>query len=359
MQRVKYLLAIFLLLSLFSTAQNVTVAARITGLKEPHVEISYSSGTEMRVDSVMVRAEKFEWKAPMPEAQKVLVRFARQAVPIYVESEIIHLTGTVDSLNKLKVSGSRIHDEFERYKEMLKDIDDKLLVLFNKNGKANKEERLAISLEQKELSEQRRGRVNNYISTNTNSALSLFLLADKAVIGEYRDVKELYDKLDKSLLQTIQGKLLSERLAVLKRSDIGQKMADFTQYDTSGAPVKLSGLRGKYVLVDFWASWCVPCRAENPNLLIAYHTYKDKNFTVVGISLDDKKANWTKAIIADKLPWIQLSDLKGRNNEVSTYYGVKGIPSSLLIDPDGKIIAKDLRGELLHKKLAELFSKGS
>ena len=133
-------------------------------------------------------------------------------------------------------------------------------------------------------------------------------------------------------------------------------MLDFQQKSADGKQVGYADFKGKYVLIDFWASWCGPCRAENPNVLKAYNRYKDNNFTVVGISLDDKEENWKKAIREDKMPWTQLSDLKGWENEVSTYYGIRAIPSTLLVDPGGKIIAKDLRGEMLNQKLAELFN---
>lgn len=131
---------------------------------------------------------------------------------------------------------------------------------------------------------------------------------------------------------------------------------DFTQNDINGKAVKLSDFKGKYVLLDFWASWCGPCRAENPNVLKAYNQYKDKNFTILGVSLDEKGDAWQKAIKDDALPWMQVSDLKGWQNEASSKYGISGIPANFLINPEGIIIAKDLRGEDLETKLAEVLN---
>ncbi|TKC07044.1 TlpA disulfide reductase family protein [Pedobacter frigoris] len=222
-----------------------------------------------------------------------------------------------------------------------------------KNATDDEAEKLELQI--KDIAAKKLERKAAYISKYPNSDFSLSLVNDELIfLGNYEDGNLLYSKLGKAAKSKPAAKKIEERLAVLKHSAIGEQMPDFTQPDTEGKPVKLSDFKGKYVLVDFWASWCHPCRAENPNVLKAYGQYKDKGFTVLGISLDDKAERWKKAIEEDQMPWTQVSDLKGFKNEVSSYYGINAIPSTLLIDPRGKIIAKDLRGKALHRKLEEL-----
>jgi peroxiredoxin len=153
------------------------------------------------------------------------------------------------------------------------------------------------------------------------------------------------------------SKSFIELVDKMKSIAIGQPAPEIALPDTTGQMVKLSSMKGKYVLVDFWAKWCGPCRQENPNVVRVYHKFKDKGFTVFGVSLDRRKEDWMRAIAEDKLAWTHVSDLKYWQSEAAKTYNITGIPFSLLLDPNGIIIAKNLRGAALDKKLAEVFNK--
>ena len=201
--------------------------------------------------------------------------------------------------------------------------------------------------------------MSNFISKQTNSYISLVVLNELSSIysgSDHSYLLNLYQKLTPALKSTDFGKHLGTRLNSVAKTAIGAVAPDFTQNDPKDKPIKLSDFRGKYVLIDFWASWCGPCRKENPFVVKAYSQFKNKNFEILGVSLDNPgaKTAWVNAIEKDNLTWPQVSDLKGFNNDVAALYGVESIPQNYLIDPKGVIIAKNLRGNDLIKKLSEI-----
>lgn len=336
--------------------EKATLAANITGLKDSLVVLYYKTASGEHKDTVPVKDGHFTWTGNVPEPAKVFMMTKTGYAEFYVENKKMTLQGTADKLDELHMTGSPVQAESEAFDKRMKPLEDQQMPLYQEYAKVKGDDEATAKIDDQidEFRKKTRAMRAAYIRTNPDSWLSLGMVTAMSDMGSFASVKEAYEMISPAKRNSWTGKQVAERMAVLKRSAIGEKMKDFAQADTEGKEFSSSQLRGKYVLVDFWASWCGPCRAENPNVLKAYNAYKDKNFTVLGVSLDDKADRWKKAIQEDGMPWQQVSDLKGWKNEVSEYYGIRGIPSNFLIDPNGVIVAKDLRGIALHRKLAEV-----
>lgn len=316
-------------------------------------------------DSVMADSSGhflFTGKMKEPAFYALIVQDINAPVDFILENCPITISGSTDSLWTATVEGSKendIHREFipftgyYAYEESLNAIE----VAYDSASRAGDTSALTRMRAQKEersrtfrksvqrfmkaypLSVTAVNTLFYFIQDDLNGADSLLRGFESSAIGSHKQVNYFRKLID------------------IKKSLLPGKIApDFNQMDTSGKMVGLSSFRGRYVLVDFWASWCGPCRQENPNLVKIYNRYKNKGFAVLSVSLDDKKENWLKAIKKDQLQqWAHVSDLKGWRNEAAVQYGIDAVPASMLLDPSGKIIAKDLRGEELEKKIQELY----
>lgn len=199
--------------------------------------------------------------------------------------------------------------------------------------------------------------VRAYIVAHPEEAKSLRLIKGLSFNEDYPTIAPLYQLLGPKLKRSPAGLKFARQLEGTKNVEIGQTVPDFTAPDTSGHSLTLNHFRGSYVLLDFWASWCVPCRKQNPALIKIYNKFGKKKLVIIGVSLDKKKAAWLNAIKADGLTWYQVSDLQYWDNQVAKLYGIQALPQSLLIGPNGKLIAKNLRGDALEAKLANLLIK--
>jgi len=221
----------------------------------------------------------------------------------------------------------------------------------------SKEENLAQPL-RKELGnlteERQREKEIEFIKKNPNSIVSAEILSVYSTTYGKKKTKELFDLFSSENKSTKYGEMVSDYIQMQDEPKIGEQYVDFEMVDQNGELQKLSDLKGKTIFLDFWASWCAPCRKENPNLVKTYNKFKSKGFEIFAVSLDENKENWLKAIKKDNLNWYHVNDLKGNGNKASLTYGVEGIPDSFLIDENGIIVARDLRGEKLNEKLTEL-----
>jgi peroxiredoxin len=277
---------------------------------------------------------------------------------LYLEPGTITVTAT-DKIADAKIAGTKTNNDNEKYNLAEKPINDAYEALATKRKTATPEQLSALNAEEKKIDDQDALVNKKFIQENPDSYVSLNALESYAYSADYVDIAPLFNNFSAAIKATEAGKKFAERLPKLKAVALGATAPEFAEADTAGKMISLSSFRGKYVLIDFWASWCGPCRRENPNVVKAYNTYKGKNFTVLGVSLDrpNAKDKWLAAIHKDSLTWNHVSDLKFWDSKAADLYAVRGIPQNFLLDPNGKIIGKNLRGEDLENKLAQLFGK--
>ncbi len=287
--------------------------------------------------------------------------YNRDIKQLFIENSKISIVST-DSFSNTAIKGSAAHAEFVQWDDLMKPenkISGDLNKLYNEYYKNKNQQGMdSLDAEFDKLTEIKNIKNKKYLEEHPSSPIAMFVFMQFAGYDINADVVEpVFLALADKWRNGPAGKEMAERIEVAKKTGIGRMAMDFTQNDTLGNPVSLSSFKGKYVLIDFWASWCGPCRQENPNVVKAFNNYKEKGFTVLGVSLDQPNAKdkWMKAIHDDNLTWTQVSDLKFWKNEVAVQYGIQAIPQNFLIDPQGKIIGKNLRGEALNKKLETLF----
>ncbi|TGD77689.1 TlpA disulfide reductase family protein [Hymenobacter wooponensis] len=335
----------------------------------------YKNGTQSVVDSAAVHKGHFQFKGvvpALPQAQLIVptpgtpVERSDERLLIYLEKGTITVVGK-DHVKYAATEGTPLNHESTSLAAQVSSFRQQLDALYAAFEALPAAERNTPAAEAKlnqeanAIYEKRQEVYAAYLKAHPTNPYSLYVL--ESYVGPMPQASSyaaLFAALDPRVRSSPYGKVMQQRIEQLQRVAVGAVAPDFSQANPDGQQLKLSDLRGKYVLIDFWASWCAPCRQENPQLVKLYNAYKSKGFTVLGVSLDNasQRAAWLKAIESDGLPWSQVSSLS-RPNPVALTYGVNAIPQNFLLDPQGRILATNLWGEELAKKLAELLGKAN
>ncbi|SEA63643.1 Peroxiredoxin [Pedobacter hartonius] len=320
-------------------------------------------------DSVVIKNGKFRFTGKVDEPQTAFIAIQRSSgkrddLPFYLENSNITFTAK-DSIKNAVVSGSVSDKEDRELSALTTPFTIKITKIQNEFSRDDHKPVNKTAAEKKNAGDsiqsyvaQIRNIELKFIETHPNSFMALYTFNNFILNGHFNsaEVSPLFYKFSPQLQSSALGKLAIDRIISAERRGLGVKIIDFTQTDFDGKVFNITSLRGKYVLLDFWASWCYWCRAENPNVIKAYQQLKDRNLEIVSVSFDDTRASWEGAVKADKLPWLQVSDLKGMlvRDGLAAKLDITAIPQNLLINPEGVIIAANLRGEDLPAKLAAL-----
>ncbi len=323
-------------------ADAFTVSGTITGFPDnTTIELMNPNTGAPEASSKIVNGKfTLTGKMTAPDFRVLVVNSQPPYFNIFLDNSAVKISASKENFEGAEISGSRSHDDFVAFNKIAQPYEQ----LFADPGSMTEAN---ISKAGKEM--------EAFISQHPDSYITpLAIYRYHQITSDGDKLESMYNQLPAPIQQASIGAYLATLIKENKKFPIGKPMPDFSQADADGKMVSLSSLRGKYVLVDFWASWCGPCRQENPNIVATYNKYKDKNFTVLGVSLDKSKEPWLQAINADGLTWMHVSDLKGWNNEVAQRFEIFSIPQSILLDPAGNIVGKNLRGPALEAKLATL-----
>ena len=282
----------------------------------------------------------FTGTVPAPDFKLIGINGQPPYLTVFLDNSAVSVKAKKEAFADAEVTGSTSHADYEAFTKATKSYEDLL------SGKG----RFDVQFMDKGATA-----LENFVKAHKESYVSpLAIFRHNQITGDYAKLEEMYNNLSAPVKTSPMAGYLLQQVNQNKQVAYGKPLGEFSQPDTSGKNVSLSSFKGKYVLVDFWASWCGPCRAENPNVVNTFTKYKNKNFTVLGISLDRDRQKWVEAIAADGLAWAHLSDLQSWNNSVAQQFGIQSIPQNFLLDPQGNLIGKNLRGAALEYRLSKV-----
>ena len=338
-----------------------TINGNVKGIDSGMVYLQKTeAGTWTKLDSTNITEGKFTFKGNVatPEMWYLTFKGKQLNFPFFVENSEIDLTVYADSIDKSVVKGSETFNVYKNYIGQAEVINKKMDDLYTEYKKAREVNDTALmnklDAASTEMDKEMKKLIVDFTKANNKSVVAPYLIIKNSWQFELKELEDISATFDTTLNASGYYQSVMKRIDILKKVAIGQPAVDFTMNDSLGNPISLSSFWGKYLLVDFWASWCGPCRGENPNVVKAYQRYNKKGFDILGVSFDKDRAKWIKAIKDDNLTWTHVSDLQGWGNAAGKLYGINSIPANVLFDKNQKIIAKNLRGEELLDKLAEL-----
>jgi peroxiredoxin len=357
---------------------NFTISGKIGNLNKPaKIYLDYNSDGTGKSDSCELVNGTFKFTGYIPNIASGRITLSREGIKdkeiygsgglgdvIYPNfgKENIQIS-SADSIYNAKWTGSKVYDESIAF---IKAVGPPVMTIHhNANAtltRATPEQKAdtmffkVLNDKVNDMQTSRRAAILTFAAKNPNSYFAMHSLSEANYRNKPEVILAVFNKMSEKLRLSYDGQSLYKMLSADKVTAMGAAAPNFTQNDVNGKPVSLTDYKGKYVLVEFWASWCSPCRAESPNLLKQYAAFKEKGFEILGVSVDSDKGKWLEAIKKDGLTWTQVSDLKGWESEARKVYGISGVPANFLISPEGKILGSHLIGEALNKKLAELLN---
>lgn len=293
-----------------------------------------------------------------PEMLYVSLEGVRGSIPFFAEAAEITVKTDPNNIAEAEINGSAIHERYQAFTDKFEEYDEQLYQHYQAYRAAeeagNEEALKAAEAAYEQAEKDKKQFLVDFIRANNKDIVAQYTLYRNSYQFELDELESLAINFDETVKSVYLNELF-DRVHVLKSVAVGMPFKDFEQTDVNDSLVKLSDKVGaKVLLIDFWASWCSPCRAENPNIVAIYKDFHDKGFDVFGVSFDTDRQKWLDAIAADKLTWTHVSDLKGWGNAAGKLYGVQSIPHSVLLDANGVIVAKNLRGTELREKVADM-----
>ncbi|GAA0880196.1 TlpA disulfide reductase family protein [Algoriphagus jejuensis] len=344
------------------TEGKVTVSGKIENAPDGVVVLSQFTDSRPKVLDTLDLDKNGEFSYELAVATPTFYElniYGQKVVRLALLDEDVNINYNFSSPESLTVEGSADTQEMLKLEKLMEtyqaDVNSLNEAYYEAMSKNDSEQIKKIQADAMTLESEQAERVKEMINSMGDSFATMSAIGLLNPKTDFQFIDELVAKLNENYPGTTAILQVKQQLDEMRALSVGQPAPEIELPNPDGSMVKLSDLRGKYVLIDFWAAWCKPCRQENPNVVRLYNEYKDKGFEVFGVSLDRTKEDWVQAIADDGLTWTQVSDLKYFNSAAAELYQIDAIPATYMIGPDGKIIAKDLRGPSLEDKLAELF----